>query len=131
MDRIVEKPIEVIKYEILEKIVEKIVEVEKIIYKEAEESCDCLTGVRFIDTWNKLLKIKGEVSTDCITQKQFISLVRDSVNSNAIGCIKEVEDTFKKSRNVNSMFDVDQRTSNTQIQRNSIGAKSLGSSPSK
>lgn len=107
VDRIVEKPIEVIKYEILEKIVEKIVEVDKIVYREAEENCDCLTGVRFIDTWNKLFKIRGEVGSDCITEKQFISLIRDSVNSNAIGCIKEVEDTFQKSRNAKSMFNID------------------------
>ena len=69
VDRIVEKPIEVIKYEILEKIVEKIVEVDKIVYREPEEPCDCLTGVKFIDTWNKLLKIKGEAASECITEK--------------------------------------------------------------
>jgi hypothetical protein len=70
VDRIVEKPIEVIRTEVVEKIIERIVEVEKIVYQEKEEEdCDCFTGVRFIDTWNKLFKISGNASTECLTEK--------------------------------------------------------------
>jgi len=70
VDRIVEKPIEVIKTEVVEKIIEKFIEVEKIVRVEKEEDdCDCFTGVRFIETWNKLFKIKGDVSSDCLTEK--------------------------------------------------------------
>jgi hypothetical protein len=46
-------PIEVVKIQEVEKIVEVIKEVEKVIIKE-EEDCDCLSGIKFASTWNQL-----------------------------------------------------------------------------
>ena len=93
-----EKPVEVVKWETIEKkievpvyvekikevevIKEVIKEVEKIVVKE-EENCDCLSGVRFINAWNKLFKINGNVGSDCISEKQFISIIKNSLNTNA------------------------------------------------
>ena len=61
---------------------EKLVEVEKIVevIKEIEvvreeENCDCLTGVRFIDVWNKLFHLEGVASAECMTEEEFVSLV--------------------------------------------------------
>jgi hypothetical protein len=101
VDRIVEKPIEVIRTEVVEKIIEKIVEVEKIVTVEKEEDCDCFTGVRFIDTWNKLFKISGNVTNDCLTEKQFISMVSDSFNANAAICMRSAEAAYPEKREVN------------------------------
>ena len=83
-------PIEVIKIQEVEKIVEVIKEVEKIIVKE-EENCDCLTGVRFINAWNKLFKINGNVGSDCISEKQFISIIQNSLNTNAEVLLEQAE----------------------------------------
>lgn len=83
-------PIEVIKIQEVEKIVEVIKEVEKIIVKE-EENCDCLTGVRFINAWNKLFKINGNVGSDCISEKQFISIIQNSLNTNAEILLEQAE----------------------------------------
>jgi len=54
IERIVEVPIEVIKIQEIEKVVEVIREVEKIVIREEEGDCDCLTGIQFVKTWNKL-----------------------------------------------------------------------------
>ena len=67
VEKIVERPYEVVKVVEVEKIVEVIKEVEKIITRE-EENCDCLTGMRFVDTWNKVFNIKGMASGECLTE---------------------------------------------------------------
>lgn len=54
------------------------------VTKEVEtDDCDCLTGVKFLDVWNKLFKIRGDVSADCLTERQFIEMVSMSFNANA------------------------------------------------
>jgi hypothetical protein len=90
VEKKIEVPIEIIKIQTVEKIVEVIKEVEKIIVKE-EENCDCLTGVKFINAWNKLFKINGNVGSDCITEKQFISIVQKSLNTNAAVLMEQAE----------------------------------------
>ena len=76
VERIVEVPIEVIK------IQEVIKEVEKIVYQGggggrgagggaggmSDEDCDCLTGARFLAVWNKLFKLSGPSTEECITE---------------------------------------------------------------
>lgn len=88
VERIVEVPIEVIK------IQEVIKEVEKIVYLGggggrgaggggmSDEDCDCLTGARFLAVWNKLFKLSGPSTEECITEEQFISLISKSFNKN-------------------------------------------------
>ena len=90
VERIVEVPIEVIK------IQEVIKEVEKIVYQGggggrgagggaggmSDEDCDCLTGARFLAVWNKLFKLSGPSTEECITEDQFISLISKSFNKN-------------------------------------------------
>ena len=58
---------QVVKVVEVEKIVEVIKIVEKIITRE-EEDCDCLTGLRFVDVWNKIFHIKGMASGECLTE---------------------------------------------------------------
>ena len=43
----------------VDRIVEKIVEVEKLVYieKAAEDDCECITEVDFVQYWNKLMMI--------------------------------------------------------------------------
>lgn len=86
VEKIVEKLVESTKVVEVEKIVEVIKEVEKIVQigggKAAEEDCDCLTGVRFIDIWNKIFQIKGMASADCLTESQFLDLISKSLMSN-------------------------------------------------
>lgn len=47
----------------VEKIVEIIKEVEKIVQVGGgggnDSDCDCLTGARFIDVWNRIFQIQG------------------------------------------------------------------------
>jgi len=74
VEKIVEKPIEVIKVVEVEKIVEVIKIVEKIITRE-EENCDCLTGMRFVDVWNNIFNIKGMASGECLTAPEFVTLL--------------------------------------------------------
>jgi hypothetical protein len=54
VEKTIEVPVEVIRIQEVEKIVEVIKEVEKIVFKEEEVDCDCLTGIQFVKTWNKL-----------------------------------------------------------------------------
>ena len=81
VERIVEVPIEVIK------IQEVIKEVEKIVYQGgggggAESDCDCLTGTRLINVWNKIFKLSGPGSEECITEDQFVSMIAKSFKKN-------------------------------------------------
>lgn len=80
VERIVEVPIEVIK------IQEVIKEVERIVYQGgggmSDEDCTCLTGARFLAVWNKLFKLSGPSTDECITEEQFISLISKSFNKN-------------------------------------------------
>ena len=85
VERIVEVPIEVIK------IQEVIKEVEKIVYQGgggggggamSDDDCGCLTGERFLSVWNKLFKLSGPSTNECITEEQFISLISKSFNKN-------------------------------------------------
>lgn len=83
IERIVEVPIEVIK------IQEVIKEVEKIVYQGGggggggmSDDCDCLTGARFLSVWNKLFKLSGPSTEECITEEQFISMISKSFNKN-------------------------------------------------
>lgn len=85
VDKVVEVPIEVIK------IQEVIKEVEKIVYQyggkkgskwegsgglglaggldEESSECDCLTSARLMTIWNKLFKLNGPTTTDCLTEE--------------------------------------------------------------
>ena len=73
-------PIEVIKVQ----EVEKIVEVFKDRFIPAkEEDCDCLTGMRFINVWNRLFQIKGESNDECLTEDEFIHVIQRNLNQNA------------------------------------------------
>ena len=80
VDKVVEVPIEVIK------IQEVIKEVEKIVYQyggkkgsgglgfaggldEDSSECDCLTSARLMTIWNKLFKLNGPTTTDCLTEE--------------------------------------------------------------
>ena len=62
---------------------EIIKEVEKIVYQGggggrgaggggaggmSDEDCDCLTGARFLAVWNKLFKLSGPSTEECITE---------------------------------------------------------------
>ena len=81
VEKIVERPIEIIKIVEVEKIVEVIKEVEKIITRE-EENCDCLTGLRFVDVWNRIFNIKGMASGECLTSTQFVELISNQLINN-------------------------------------------------
>ena len=82
VERIVEVPIEIIKIQEVEKIIE--VFRDRYLTKENdEENCDCLTGVRLIDVWNKLFHIKGSSSTECLTEEEFVNLLSKNFNQNA------------------------------------------------
>ena len=73
----------------VEKIVEIIKEVEKIVYKTAEggggeeSECGCLTGDRFLTVWNNLFKLTGTGSNACITEEQFVGLITKSLARNS------------------------------------------------
>ena len=71
--RIVEKPVEV-PIEVI-----RIEEVEKIVYRDRfitkEDDCECLSGIRFVDVWNKMMHIEGPASTECITEDEFVTLL--------------------------------------------------------
>lgn len=58
---------------------------------QEEVNCDCLTGVKFINTWNKLFRINGSVGSDCITEKQFISIIQKSLATNAEVLMEQAE----------------------------------------
>ena len=47
------------KISVVEKIVEKVVEVEKLVYveKPADDDCECITEAHFCEFWNKLMTI--------------------------------------------------------------------------
>lgn len=66
VERVVEVPIEVIKIQEVEKIVE--VFRDRFVNKEAsEEDCDCITGLQFMEVWNKLFHLKGVAGTECLS----------------------------------------------------------------
>ena len=79
--KIVEKPVEV-PIEVI-----KIQEVEKIVYKDRivikEEDCDCLSGIRFMEIWNKMFHLQGAASATCITEEEFVSILQKNFNKNA------------------------------------------------
>tara|TARA_B110000285_G_C15107083_1_gene608666 strand:- start:519 stop:800 length:282 start_codon:yes stop_codon:yes gene_type:complete len=70
----------------VEKIVEIIKEVEKYIQVGGgggnDSDCDCLTGARFIDVFNKIFNIKGMASSGCLTEQQFLDLISKSLIAN-------------------------------------------------
>jgi hypothetical protein len=74
VERIVEIPIEVIKVQEVEKIVE--VFRDRFVAKEESEDCDCLSGIEFIEVWNKLFHLKGVAGTECITKDEFVGLLQ-------------------------------------------------------
>ena len=69
VDKPVEVPIEVIKIQEVEKVVYK----DRIIYKEDE--CDCLRGDRFLQIWNKMFQMQGELGKECIKEEEFIGIL--------------------------------------------------------
>jgi hypothetical protein len=87
-------PIEVIKVQ------EIIKEVEKIVYINQggkamsagggmgmgmgglDSDCDCLTGARFLTVWNKLFKLSGAGSDECLTEEQFVNVISKSFKKN-------------------------------------------------
>lgn len=80
----VEVPVESVKVELVEKIIEKII-YEKVAGGGgggAEEDCDCLTGARLINVWNKMFKISGPSTTECLTEEQFVSVLAKSFTAN-------------------------------------------------
>lgn len=86
VDRIIEKPIEIVKVQEVKQIievpvevvktVEVIKEVEKIveIVKE-EENCDCLTGGKFVDIWNQLFMMREVSGKECLKEKEFVAMI--------------------------------------------------------
>ena len=104
IEKIVEKPVEVIKIE------QVIQEVEKIVYEkvfvpaagkggagkgdgasEVDTDCDCLTGARFLDIWNKMFNIKGMASTECLTEEQFVTMISKGIRQNVTGLMEAIE----------------------------------------
>jgi len=77
VEKTVEVPVEVIKVQEIEKIVE--VFRDRYITKE-EEDCDCLTGMRFIDVWNRLFHIQGHANEECLTEEEFVTLIQKNLN---------------------------------------------------
>lgn len=97
VERVIEKPIESVKIQIEEKIVEVIKEVMVQVPKEVEtDDCDCLTGIKFLDIWNKLFKIRGDVSSECLTERQFIEMLSMSFKANAKALMDEGNYTDRK-----------------------------------
>ena len=93
--QIVEVPIEVIK------IQEVIKEVERIVYQSRggngsgggggagagggyESDCDCLTSARLQSIWNKLFKLTGPTSSECLTEEQFVGMISKSFKKNCL-----------------------------------------------
>jgi len=83
----VEIPIETVKIQTIEKIVEKLVEVEKFIEveKSKDEDCDCISEVKFVQLWNKLMMINFSDNTlkeECLSDSRFIDLVITNLKNN-------------------------------------------------
>ena len=94
VEKIVEVPIEVIKVQ------EIIKEVDKIVYMNGgggsggkaggggagmggmDSDCDCLTGQRFLAVWNKLFKLSGTGSEECLTEEHFVNMIAKSFRKN-------------------------------------------------
>ena len=74
---------------------EKIVEIIKEI---KEEDCNCLTGVKFINVWNKLFHIEGNGGTECMTEDEFVGLISKNFVRN------QIKDSFKFGESPDKMY---------------------------
>ena len=104
VEKVVEVPIEVIK------IQEVVKEVEKIVYQYGGKSkgtngigsggsdseCDCLTSARLMSIWNKLFKLTGPTTTDCLTEEQFVTMISKNMNKN-IKALSEFDVTSEQT----------------------------------
>ena len=72
-------PVESIKVELFEKIIEKLVEVpvERIVeVPGGDDDCECITEVGFIQLWNKMMSLKfSDVKEDCLSDDKFTDLL--------------------------------------------------------
>lgn len=78
----IEIPIESIKIETIEKIIEKIVEVEKIVKVEVEkdDDCECISEASFIALWNKMMILKfQDVKEGCLSDDRFTDLIMENL----------------------------------------------------
>lgn len=87
MTRQIEIPVETVKIEIVEKILEKIVEKEKLVYVEtkAEDDCECISEAHFCEYWNKLMTINFKrtgPSEDCVTKEKFLDMIHQNISAN-------------------------------------------------
>lgn len=63
-------------------------EVEKIVTVEnggGEEDCDCISEVKFVQLWNKLMMINfsdNSLKEECLSDQRFIDLVMKNLKSN-------------------------------------------------
>lgn len=91
----VEVPVETVRVEQIEKIIEKMVEVEKLVYveKKAEDDCECISEVDFVQLWNKMMMIKfqdNKISEDCVSKHKFIDFIASNVQRNSARILKEM-----------------------------------------
>lgn len=101
-----EVPIEVIKIQEVEKIVE--VFKDRFVQKEAsEEDCDCISGIQFMEVWNKLFHLKGVAGTECLTQDQFVEMLQKNIQNN---CKMILKDDMRMSHTTNFRSTVDSET---------------------
>ena len=70
--------------------VEKIVE---IIKEMDAEDCNCLTGVKFINIWNRLFHIEGVGGTECMTEDEFVQLI----SQNFVGGAAKLQNSMTAS----------------------------------
>jgi len=79
VEKRVEVPIESVKVEMFEKIIEKLVEVpvEKIVEVPGkDDDCECITEVKFIQLWNKMMSLKfSDVKEECLSDDKFLDLL--------------------------------------------------------
>ena len=73
----------------MEKIVEVLKTVEKVVY--VKDYSDCFTGKRFIEIWNKLFRLHGHLDAEMLTENQFIDVICRSFNANANHLIGNID----------------------------------------
>ena len=98
-------PVEVIKVQEVEKIVE--VFRDRFVPKEESEDCDCLTGIKFIEVWNKIFQLKGVSGTECLTQEEFVTLLQKNFQNNTKALL---HDPARMSHTTNFRSTVDSET---------------------
>ena len=91
--RKIEIPVESTSVKVVEKIVDRIVEKEKLVYIEQPggKSDNCMSEAHFCEFWNKMLTIdckESNVSLDCISKERFIEIIQQNINKNYAKALK-------------------------------------------